>query len=862
MFIHYGNGIMTGVNKKVLMTSGECLDKQRETVWIIVGLCATVMSSIIVEVCLTKFVSYKVFYHYVYAIISTVVLSSGFAGTCVHLYSKRFGKDNSDPWKVASRSALLYAITLVAVVLAFCWLPVDVYPELHLPKGAGQLALWSNWTFIYAYVLQAPLFFYFLLLSVPFFFAGLAISITLAISKRPIGVIYAWDLFSAAVAALISPWLLENLGGYGAIALGSVLGAIAFCSFAKAATKQTPSIGGCVAVGVAVALLLAYPGWAISKYGFDIVTTKDRGYREQIKSEYSGIAKTYWNPVGRIDITPTNWTHYFETNPGDNVVTPFKIQARFVLVDGSGLTRQAKADGDLLKEPNLGHLLWASPYYVKPNVQHALIIGTGGGIDILISKIFKVPLIDALEINPSTYKHLLLGQGDREADAYQPWLVSSPTSTVRIYNSEARHYCSSQPDGSVDLIHATGVDTLAGINTGALALAEGYLYTSDAVAEYMRLLSDDGLLSLTHWRVPGNPSSSLRMFATYLQYLDQAGVKEPWRNVVMLTKESWTDEMMQKKPFTEEQIDRLRQFAKANGFVILFDPLRKETMVPGMYPAEAVYAKLAFASPEERRKIFDDYNLSVSPVSDDKPFFYHLRKSNGPFYTDHGGSIPLLFFVAVIISSLFLFLLPLRRLNRVSISEPLLVYVGAFAMAGFAFLLFEVTIMQALSIFVGGPIYSMCAVLVSVLGGYSLGGWLSNRMSPTPRTFLMLGGSLAGLFLALYCQLPTLIHHFLPLSDPMRIALSIAVTLCVSIPIGMCSTLAMTAVKRDHDDAVAWLWGISCGSNALGAMSFAFIAQSTGVLGAFMIIAVLYLLANCCFAFLNRCSAQKQLMTV
>ena len=108
------------------MTSLDSTDAakgSRESNWVIAGLCAIVASSILVEVCLTKFVSYKVYYHFVYAIISTVILSAGLAGTCVHLFPKRFGKEHPDPWSVVAKSAWLYAISLIVVTVLFCWLP-------------------------------------------------------------------------------------------------------------------------------------------------------------------------------------------------------------------------------------------------------------------------------------------------------------------------------------------------------------------------------------------------------------------------------------------------------------------------------------------------------------------------------------------------------------------------------------------------------------------------------------------------------------------------------------------------------------------------------------------------------------------
>jgi hypothetical protein len=177
-------------------------------------------------------------------------------------------------------------------------------------------------------------------------------------------------------------------------------------------------------------------------------------------------------------------------------------------------------------------------------------------------------------------------------------------------------------------------------------------------------------------------------------------------------------------------------------------------------------------------------------------------------------------------------------------------YAGCFALAGFGFLLFETCIIQLFGVLVGGPVYSLCVVLVCILGGYAGGSWISQNLKITPRVFVMLAIGMASMFVLLYFGLPKLIQILMPLGILSRIAICAAVTFSVSILTGMPVSLAMTAVKGAHGDVVAWLWGVSCASNAIGAMSFALIAQSIGISAAFLIVAGLYLLANLGFAFL------------
>jgi hypothetical protein len=107
---------------------------------------------------------------------------------------------------------------------------------------------------------------------------------------------------------------------------------------------------------------------------------------------------------------------------------------------------------------------------------------------------------------------------------------------------------------------------------------------------------------------------------------------------------------------------------------------------------------------------------------------------------------------------------------------------------------------------------------------------------------------LPGFLIALYFVVPAVITACMPLPMPARIGISASITLLASMLVGMPVPTAMAAVRARHASAVAWMWGISSGFNAIGAMAFVLITQSTGIKASFIIIAVLYLLANLLFA--------------
>ncbi|MBU6452537.1 MAG: hypothetical protein KGS72_12200 [Cyanobacteria bacterium REEB67] len=821
-----------------------------EHIGVMIGLCAISASTLIVEICLTKFLGCKIFHHLSYAVLSMVILSFGASGAFVYMLPRLFPGSGGEAWRPAWKAAALYAIFLGLAIPFFCWFPWDPYiRELDATKR----------------FLAQPI--YFLTFSIPMFLAGLCISQTLSASRRSVARIYFFDLLAAAIGASLCPILLIAVGGYGTIAISCLLGVIASVAFflaasaesaepdssisesaaaESAAIKVSPtknSFGSAipywVAAAGAVVVLLLYPDWAIKQFGFDIRSSKDWGQIVFVK-EFGGIRSTHWNAIARVDVSKTATSKNRQYRYGLAPDSYKKdIYGRYVLLDGGANTRQFKIDGSIAQETYLGDALWASPYVAEGNAAHSLVIGGGGGIDILIAKFFKTKDVDVAEVNPSIYD-LLTGKIDDQEKEYSPWLQSDANSKINIFLSEARHFCTTRPDNTYDIIQASGVDTLTAITTGGMSLVENYLYTTNAVREYLRILKPNGVVSLTHWREVYRPTGK-RMFVTYLQLLDSLGVKEPWKQVVVVGGLEWTDSILKKTPFTDAELERLRQWTKRTGQVMLFDPGR-----PGS--SEPWYDKMGFASANERPKLIDEFPTHLFAVNDDKPYFYNQIKDENALMTSPWASTPVSLIYATLFGALLLVFGPLLRYDNRKLAGQILPFTVFFAICGFAFLLYETTIIQLFSIFVGGPTYALSVVLVSVLTGYAIGSFLSQYLKINSRTFIVIGLGLCALMIALWLGVPTLTKSLLGLEQPARILICALVTFLSSICTGLPVSLAMNSLRQRYGSAVAWMWAVSSAFNALGGVAFVAITLATGISSCMLIVAALYLIGNLIFA--------------
>ena len=91
---------------------------------------------------------------------------------------------------------------------------------------------------------------------------------------------------------------------------------------------------------------------------------------------------------------------------------------------------------------------------------------------------------------------------------------------VRIVIEDGRSFIRRSPE-KYQVIQATLVDTWASTAAGAFALSENNLYTVEAFEDYLRHLTDDGVLAFTRWGFEP-PRESLRLVSLAIAALGQA----------------------------------------------------------------------------------------------------------------------------------------------------------------------------------------------------------------------------------------------------------------------------------------------------------------------------------------------------
>src|SRR4029079_18166263 len=78
-----------------------------------------------------------------------------------------------------------------------------------------------------------------------------------------------------------------------------------------------------------------------------------------------------------------------------------------------------------------------------------------------------------------------------------------------------------------DLIQASAIDTWAATANGGFVLSENGLYTLEGWRLLLASLTDDGLLTMTRWLLPGAPAETQRLVSLAAPALEGARGQEP-----------------------------------------------------------------------------------------------------------------------------------------------------------------------------------------------------------------------------------------------------------------------------------------------------------------------------------------------
>lgn len=813
------------------MSSGSVAEAPRSAY---VGIFLCSLGVLMLEVLLTRVFSFTIWYHLAYLTISTALLGFGAAGSLLAAVPKLLQGD------IRKLCGLTSAGAGILLLLTLCILaPRPIDPQQLLVQPVS---------FVIGLLL------YYLAVTVPFFLAGIAISAPIAAYPVQVNRIYGADLLGAGLGCAGAVLVLSYLDGPSALVICATVLILAGAVYAAPGKLAVYLFGLAILVGCTT---------PYSRYMFDFQPTASKQEAKTLADPKSELIFSRWSPINRVDVMVmgnpylTWWAGIGrpkdETDPG-----PRGLAIQYDGDNGSTVYEVKGPDSLRFLDNHFLRL----PYLIKEKPR-VMIIGVGGGVDILNAQRREARSITAVELQPITVE-LLKG---KLADWTGKQFLRPELNLVA---AEGRHYVRSTKE-IFDLIQITATDTFSAQSTGAYVLAESYLYTVEAYEDYLRHLDDDGVLSIVLGDIRVADPSVPWPLATRLtlvgrQALENLGAKDPAAHLMLIGQEisysgtpqkdgtinqivgsAMSNLLVKKSPFTPEQIATYREFAERCGFVVRLMPGDK---------TEAPMAHLINLPGPELKEALSGGDFSMEALKDDKPFFFHVLRWKVLFsgamvlWSFPGSTTGLLMLLIMLAQALLLgtvlILLPLMRGARGNLPAKQTVgFLLYFLALGLGFMFVEISFVQKYVLLLGYPTYSLSVTIFSLLVFASYGAWLSKRWWATPKKMLMgllvATIALVGLEIVL---LPLIREWFLAQSLPVRIVMTVLLQLPLGTCLGMYFPTGIAVLREREPRLVPWAWAVNGVASVVSSVLAVILAMSIGFSGVAILATCIYVVGT------------------
>lgn len=756
------------------------------------------------EVAITRVLSVVLWYHFAFLAISLAMLGLGLPGVWFTLRR---------PGRAALPAALLVSGLVVPASIAvlfragqFVTSAQSAAPDVGVLAQGGMIL-----------VLGCVL--------APFLALGSAVCLLLMRAEgRLVGRMYAADLLGATVGALLIVPLLHTVPTPLIIAGAGFLPLVASLFVVEVAPGVTRALAAAFAAVIAGAMIWGEP------------------FRLRVSKSYvepENLVFVKWTPTARITIFPDIFylkdkQYGFGWGMGSKY-KPVPIEQLWIEQDASAGTPITKLDRPPSK---LDHLLFdvtSAGYQLRP-AQRACVIGAGGGRDILTALRAGVTDLDAVELNGHTVAALSGPLRAFSGDVYHLPGVHAHVSEGRSFLTHSR--------GDYDLIQISLIDSWAATAAGAFALSENYLYTVDALRLYWRRTSKTGMVSISRWMWGDRQLEGGRLANLAMEALRLEGVADPRRHIAVVQAWSVGNFLMSKVPFDEAEIKKLDAIDEERGFRRHW-PRADET------PGDSIVASVMSEGTAE----FERRGVDLSPVSDDRPFFFQTLSIFGGFdrefvakLSNNEASVAMLrtLLGVVTVATLALFFLPFLFRGRVSsagrFAPGLWLGSGYFSSIGVAFMLVEVPWMQRFVLYLGHPSYATTVVLAALLLGAGGGSFAAARVEPA--ALRRLGVALPILLLACNFLLGPVFSATLGLGFPVRVVLSVLLLAPAGFLMGFPFAAGMTAFG---DSYKPWFWAMNGSASVLASVSSLAVSMAFGFTKAALVGVAFYALAYALF---------------
>lgn len=731
------------------------------------------LSIFIYQTLLTRLFSAVLNYNFVFVIVSFAILGTGLGGILNHKLI---------PNKRVSSEKLLYACS------------IGLSSSIIISIG------------LMYFVPYTPLYVLFILTAViPFIMGGMIISAAFKENPDISSKLYFMDLSGGGIGSIAVIKIMDDysfMSSVFIVVIFSLLILILIGIYYK-------NIKRVLAAGLAIILLTVtltsgdFMMWLEGNF-YAYYTNPSATIRNLHSSNEKPlrIPFTKWNSVAKTDVIET-------TNENE----------KLIVMDGGAAAPIVRFNGDLNQVQYLKEEVNYIPFSFGNN-KDTLVIGSGGGKDVLFALLGGSRRIDAVEINKSSIDAVNYFMD------FSGGIYKRPE--VKIYAQDGRNFVENSID-KYDNIYLSMVMTSAAENT-MYSLSENYIYTYEAFDAYLKHLKDDGRLSfMVH-----DERDLMRITNTGIRVLLDRGVSQEKITDYILIINGVTEEekdmhgaeismplvIFKNIPFKQDELDSIRKVSNDQEREILLSQDKNETIYKALTENKMSLNQLIASIP-----------FNVKPTTDDSPFFYNFDK-----------------FLPLQMALIFLVVLLLCVHTVMKYSQKK-VYNGPityFAGLGLAYMLIEIPIIQKMILYFGTPSLAFSFILFSILISSGIGSALSGTrfvekyLLKAPVFLLVTGAAV------IVSQLT--IVNILKMTNDLSMVYKLIVIFIAIFPMGMLMgmpfPIGVKSLKNlcKKENIISLMWGINGMFSVLGSILAVIISMKFGFSVSFNIGAIIYIL--------------------
>jgi len=633
----------------------------------------------------------------------------------------------------------------------------------------------------------AKLFSTILILSSSFYFGGMALSLLFRNYNSEMPKMYMADLVGAGLGVLGSVILMNIFGTPIATYLSSI-------PIIIAAIILTPRFWKPLPLGL-IALMVVF-------------TSSAESTLEKEREERAPVIYKHWDAVSKIK------------------VLDFSEEYRGIVIDNLANTPVLKFDGNWNMPDSMKYEFNLDVSYLIDQFDSCtfLSLGAGGGADVLQALQEGAADVHAVEVIPHINE--LMTEGDLAE--FSGNIYSDPR--VKVLTEDARAYVR-RFDNKFDVIFSASSNTFAALASGAFALAENYLFTTDAFHDYLNALTEKGFLVMEHQFYID------RVVTEALTALEDAGVENPKDHIAVynLPQRRRKTILVSKIPLTDE----IR-----NNAVMKLSP-ENHSYIHLIYPApdslkENLTNKIILSGWEN---VADSADIDISPCTDNRPFIAQMGLWKNLTSKSLEKLMPYEIFgfptskilIVTIIAVILLIIIPLNLLPYLFKGPKLKAKPWLyFFLIGMAFMIVEVILIQKYTLFIGPSVYSIITILLTLLICSGIGSRFSKKIN----SHSAFGGIIFWILLDVFV--------FTLLTDALgglTLIPRILISTMLIAPLGFCMGIPFPKGALIVGELIDWGFAVNGAASVFGSTIILLIAFTFGLNVALLSGAILYSLA-------------------